>query len=103
MCLPTGTYREPKTRSDEVLQNVVNAHVAGEKARGQVLKKVRLPEGGYEVESQGVFNNTLLYSRVRFYVQGVRIYTLTTMSPNLQGPNTGELDRFFKSFHLNIP
>ena len=90
-------------RPEEILQRVVRAHVVGESARGQVLKQVRLPGGGYEVESQGVFNNSLLHSRVRFYVDGVHIYTLTTNTPNLLGPNKGDLDKFFASFHLNRP
>jgi hypothetical protein len=90
-------------RPEEILNRVVSAHAAGERARGQVLKQVRLPGGGYEVESQGVSNNTLLHSRVRFFVDGARIYTLSTMTPNLPGPNKGDLDRFFASFHLNRP
>jgi hypothetical protein len=90
-----------RTRLEETLQRVVSAHVAGERARGEVLKQVRLPGGGYEVESRGVFNNALLHSRVRFFVKDTRIYTLTTMTPNLPGPNKGDVDRFFSSFHLN--
>lgn len=90
-------------RPEEILNRVVSAHAASERARGQVLKQVRLPEGGYEVESQGVSNNTLLHSRVRFFIDGARIYTLSTITPNLTQPNEGDLDRFFASFHLNRP
>jgi len=92
-----------KTESEQALQRVVSSHIANEKSRGQVLKQVGLPGGGYEIESQGVFNNTSLYSRVRFYLRGARLYTLTTTSPNLPGLNKDNLDRFFASFHLTRP
>jgi hypothetical protein len=90
-------------RPEEILQRIVSAHAAGERAKGEVLKQVRLLGGGYEVESQGIFNNTVLHSRVRFFVDGARIYTLSTMTPNLPGPNKSDLDRFFASFHFNRP
>ncbi len=94
---------EAKTRPEQTLQRVVAGHIAGEDAKGQVLNELRLPDGGYEVESQGVINGLLLRSRVRFYVHGTRIYTLTTTTQNLTGPNKGDLDRFFTSFSLRKP
>lgn len=94
----TGEATNPEQR----LRAVVSNHIAGERARGRVLKQVSLRGGGYEVESQGVFNNVLLNARVRFYVRGTRIYTLTTMTQDPQGPNRGDLDKFFASFRLNM-
>lgn len=94
---------EGPSESEQALLRVVNNHIAGERARGQVLKRVSLLGGGYEVESRGIFNNLLLYSRVRFYARGARIYTLTTMTPNTAEPNKDDLDRFFASFHFNKP
>lgn len=98
-------WKMPKgsSESGQALLRVVNNHVAGERARGQILKRVSLPGGGYEVESQGIFNNLLLHSRVRFYVRGARIYTLTTMTPDTAEPILADLDRFFRSFHFNKP
>jgi hypothetical protein len=94
---------EAKARPEQSLQRIVRAHIGGEQARGEVLKQVRLPDGGYEVESRGVFNGGLFYSRVRFYVHGARVYTLTAMIPNAPGPNEYVIDRFFASFHFNKP
>lgn len=89
--------------SGQALQRVVSNHVAGERAKGQVQKQVALAGGGYEVDSRAVFNNTLLHSRVRFYLRGTRIYTLTTMIPNSPGPSNDDIERFFASFRLKNP
>lgn len=80
------------------LQRVVSNHVAGERAKGQVQKQAALPGGGYEIESRAVFNNMLLHTRVRFYLRGTRIYSLTAMSPNSPSPNKDDIERFFVSF-----
>lgn len=85
------------------LQRVVSNHVAGERAKGQVQKQVALPSGGYEIDSRTVFNNTLLHSKVRFYLRGTRIYSLTAMSPNSPSPNKDDIERFFASFRLKNP
>jgi hypothetical protein len=90
-----------KAHPEQALQKVVDAHVVGEKARGQVLRQMSLPGGGYEVESRGVFNDTILYSRVRFYLRSARIYTLATTTPNMPGLDKDNLDRFFAAFHLS--
>lgn len=87
----------------QALQRVVSNHVAGERAKGQVQKQVALPGGGYEIESMAVFNDTLLHSRVRFYLRGTRIYSLTAMSPSSPGSNKDGIDRFFASFRLKNP
>lgn len=94
---------EGPSQSEQALLRIVNNHVAGERARGQVLKRLSLPGGGYEVESRGIFNNLLIHSRVRFYARGARIYTLTTMTPDTAEPSRADLDRFFTSFHFNKP
>jgi hypothetical protein len=94
---------EGMSESGQALQRVVNNHVAGERAKGQVQKQMALPGGGYEVESRGVFNNTLLHSRVRFYLRGTRIYSLTAMSPNSPGPSKDDIEKFFASFRLKKP
>ena len=85
------------------LQRVVSNHVAGERTRGQVQKQAALPGRGYEIESRSVFNNTLLHTRVRFYLRGTRIYSLTAMSPNSPSPNKDDTERFFVSFRLKNP
>jgi hypothetical protein len=94
---------EAKTWPGQTLQKVVGSHIGGEETRGEVLNQVRLSDGGYEVESRGDFNGTLFYSRVRFYVHGARIYTLTAMTPNAPGLNKDFVDRFFASFRFNKP
>ena len=87
----------------QALQRVISNHVAGERAKGQVQKQAALPGGGYEIESRAVFNDTLLHSRVRFYLRGTRIYSLTAMSPNSSGPSKDDIERFFASFRLKNP
>jgi hypothetical protein len=94
---------EAKARPEQILQRIVRGHIGGEEARGEVLKQVRIPDGGYEVESRGVYNAALFYSRVRFYVHGARVYTLTAMTPNAPGPNKNFVDRFFASFRFDKP
>lgn len=98
-------WEVPEEMSDpgQALQRVVSNHVAGERAKGQVQKQVALPGGGYEVESRAIFNGTLFHSRVRFYLRGTRIYSLTAMSPNAPGPNKDDIERFFASFRLKNP
>ncbi len=94
---------EGMSEPGQALQRVVSNHVAGERAKGQVQKQVALPGGGYEVESRAIFNGTLFHSRVRFYLRGTRIYSLTAMSPNSAGFNKDDIERFFASFRLKNP
>ena len=96
------SYREDPeaiAQPEQVIQKAVELYTSHREG-WRVLRKVRLPDGGHQIESQGMSGEILTYSRVRMYVRGGRVYYITALTQNLVGPNKNDIARFFESFRF---
>lgn len=96
------SYREEpraRTQPKEVIKRASESYTSSREG-WQVLSQLEIAYGGYQIESQGIVDGARVYSRVRLYVRGTRIYYLTVLTPNLTGPNEDDVSRFFKSFRF---
>jgi hypothetical protein len=97
------SYRESPeaaTQPEQTLRRAIENYTAATEGR-RVLRQERLPDRGYLIESRGVSDGTLYYSRTRLYVRGSRLYYVTVLTQNLSGPNERDVARFFAAFRLS--
>ena len=65
-----------------------------------VLQHIQMRDGGHYIESQGVVEGIPVYTRIKLYLRGTRLYRVTTMTQNLTGPNKDDVVKFLSSFRL---
>jgi hypothetical protein len=95
-------YREKhkgEPSPEQIIRLTAEDYIA-EKNKWGEPRQVRLPNGSYQIESEGTINNSPMRLRIRLYVRGDRLYFVTSVTRNLIGPNQGDLDKFFVSFRL---
>jgi hypothetical protein len=64
----------------------------------RLREPVKLPDGNYEVEGQGLVNNEPMQLRLRLYVRVRRLFFISSFTKNFTGPNRDDVERFFASF-----
>lgn len=99
----TVTYRDDPQANinpDRALQHALQSYLTADRERWQVTNKAQLPNGGYDIESQGLLNGVPVYMRTQLYIHRTRLYNVTVMTDKLIGPNNTDVHKFFSSFHL---
>lgn len=64
----------------------------------RLREPIKLPDGSYQVEGQGLVNNEPMRLQLRLYVHGRRLFFVSSFTKNFTGPNKADLERFFDSF-----
>jgi hypothetical protein len=97
------SYREDpeaESRPKQVIEEAVKIYTSYRKGL-KVLRQIKIPNNGYQIDSQSIVDGTPFYSRTRIYVRGTRVYYVTVLIQNLVGPNKGDVNRFFQSFRFS--
>jgi len=91
----TGSELTSEQVSEQSVRGMVAAHPGL-----RVLRQSGLPDGGYQVELQGIMTGEFARVRMRLYIRNSRVYIASSTTWNLTGPNAGAVGRFFSSFSL---